>query len=41
MALGGSTNAILHLMAIAHAAEVDLSLDDFNRIQKKFRILQT
>ncbi|PLR77229.1 dihydroxy-acid dehydratase [Bacillus sp. V3-13] len=35
MALGGSTNAILHLMAIAHAAEVDLSLDDFNRIQKK------
>jgi dihydroxy-acid dehydratase len=35
MALGGSTNAILHLMAIAHAAEVDLSLEDFNRIQKK------
>ncbi|PLR81069.1 dihydroxy-acid dehydratase [Bacillus canaveralius] len=35
MVLGGSTNAILHLMAIAHAAEVDLSLDDFNRIQKK------
>lgn len=35
MALGGSTNAILHLMAIAHAAEVDLSLDDFDRIQKK------
>lgn len=34
MALGGSTNAILHLMAIAHAAEVDLSLDDFNRLQK-------
>ncbi|RFU60029.1 dihydroxy-acid dehydratase [Bacillus sp. V59.32b] len=35
MALGGSTNAILHLMAIAHSAEVDLSLDDFNRLQKK------
>ena len=32
MALGGSTNAVLHLMAIAHEAEVDLSLDDFNRI---------
>ncbi|HEX3336466.1 MAG TPA: dihydroxy-acid dehydratase [Jatrophihabitans sp.] len=32
MALGGSTNAVLHLMAIAHEAKVDLSLDDFNRI---------
>ena len=32
MALGGSTNAVLHLMAIAHEAEVDLSLDDFRRI---------
>ncbi len=32
MALGGSTNAVLHLMAIAHEAAVDLSLDDFNRI---------
>jgi dihydroxy-acid dehydratase len=31
-ALGGSTNAVLHLLAIAHEAEVDLSLDDFNRI---------
>ncbi|MFC4023974.1 dihydroxy-acid dehydratase [Oceanobacillus longus] len=35
MALGGSTNAILHLLAIAHAAEVDLSIDDFNRMQEK------
>ncbi|SDC29790.1 dihydroxyacid dehydratase [Pelagirhabdus alkalitolerans] len=35
MALGGSTNAILHLLAIANAAEVDLTLDDFDRIQKK------
>ncbi|MFB1050251.1 dihydroxy-acid dehydratase [Paraliobacillus sp. JSM ZJ581] len=35
MALGGSTNAVLHLLAIAHAAEVDLSMDDFDRIQKK------
>ncbi len=32
MALGGSTNAVLHLLAIAHEAEVDLSLDDFNVI---------
>src|ERR671919_2083537 len=32
MALGGSTNAVLHLMAIAHEADVDLDLDDFNRI---------
>jgi dihydroxy-acid dehydratase len=32
MALGGSTNAVLHLMAIAHEAEVDLTLEDFNRI---------
>ena len=35
MALGGSTNAILHLLAIAHAIEVDLTIEDFNRIQKK------
>jgi dihydroxy-acid dehydratase len=32
MALGGSTNAVLHLLAIAHEAGVDLDLDDFNRI---------
>lgn len=35
MALGGSTNAILHLMAMAHAANVDLTLDDFNDFQEK------
>ncbi|WP_077319867.1 dihydroxy-acid dehydratase [Virgibacillus proomii] len=35
MALGGSTNAILHLLAIAHAMEIDLTIDDFNRIQEK------
>ncbi|CAN5282577.1 dihydroxy-acid dehydratase [soil metagenome] len=35
MALGGSTNAVLHLLAIAHEAEVDLSLDDFTRIGRK------
>jgi dihydroxy-acid dehydratase len=32
MALGGSTNAVLHLLAIAHEARVDLTLDDFNVI---------
>jgi dihydroxy-acid dehydratase len=31
-ALGGSTNAVLHLLAIAHEAEVELELDDFNRV---------
>ena len=35
MALGGSTNAILHLMAMAHAANVELTLDDFNEFQEK------
>jgi len=34
-ALGGSTNAVLHLLAIAHEAGVELSLDDFNRIAAK------
>jgi dihydroxy-acid dehydratase len=35
MAFGGSTNAVLHLLAIAHEAEVALSLDDFSRIGSK------
>lgn len=35
MALGGSTNAVLHLLAMAHAIDVDLTIDDFNRIQKR------
>ncbi|GAB2699674.1 dihydroxy-acid dehydratase [Microbacterium marinum] len=35
MALGGSTNVVLHLLAIAREAEVDLSLHDFNRIGDK------
>ena len=35
MALGGSTNAVLHLLAIAHEARVGLTLDDFNRIGDK------
>ncbi|WP_462418332.1 dihydroxy-acid dehydratase [Kytococcus sp. Marseille-QA3725] len=32
MAFGGSTNAVLHLLAIAHEAEVELTLDDFRRV---------
>lgn len=35
MALGGSTNVVLHLLAIAREAEIDLSLHDFNRIGDK------
>ncbi|MBL8931886.1 MAG: dihydroxy-acid dehydratase [Kineosporiaceae bacterium] len=35
MAFGGSTNAVLHLLAIAHEAEVELGLDDFTRIGAK------
>src|SRR5699024_6722581 len=35
MALGGSTNAILHLLAIAHTIDVDLTLDDFEKIRKR------
>jgi dihydroxy-acid dehydratase len=35
MALGGSTNAVLHLLAIAHEVGVELTLDDFNRIGDK------
>ena len=39
MALGGSTNAVLHLLAIAHEARVDLSLDDFHRIGSRVPLL--
>tara|TARA_B100001029_G_scaffold27403_1_gene19747 strand:- start:1845 stop:3512 length:1668 start_codon:yes stop_codon:yes gene_type:complete len=39
IALGGSTNAVLHLLAIAHEAKVDLSLDDFTRIGMKVPVL--
>ena len=35
MALGGSTNAVLHLLAIAHEARVELELDDFNKVAKR------
>lgn len=35
MAVGGSTNAVLHLLAIAHAADVEWSIDDFERVRRK------
>ena len=39
IALGGSTNAVLHLLAIAHAAGVPLALDDFTRIGRRVPVL--
>ncbi len=39
MATGGSTNAVLHFLAIAHAAEVDWTIDDFERIRKVTPVL--
>ncbi len=39
IALGGSTNAVLHLLAMAHASGVDLKLDDFTRIGRKVPVL--
>ena len=39
MALGGSTNAVLHLMALAHEADVPLELEDFHRIGSKVPLL--
>ena len=39
IALGGSTNAVLHLLAIAHTAGVKLSIDDFTRIGKRVPVL--
>jgi dihydroxy-acid dehydratase len=39
MALGGSTNAVLHLLAIAHEAQVDLTLADFHRVGAKVPLL--
>ena len=41
IALGGSTNAVLHLLAIAREAEVELTLDDFTRIGAKSRYWPT
>ena len=39
MALGGSTNAVLHLLAIAHAARVPLQLDDFETLRQRVPVL--
>ncbi|KVN05053.1 dihydroxy-acid dehydratase [Burkholderia stagnalis] len=39
MATGGSTNAVLHYLAIAHAAEVEWSIDDFERIRKRVPVI--
>jgi len=39
IALGGSTNAVLHLLAMAHAADVKLTIDDFSRIGKKVPVV--
>ena len=39
MATGGSTNAVLHFLAIAHAAGVDWSIDDFERVRQKTPVL--
>lgn len=39
IALGGSTNAVLHLIAIAHEAKINISLDDFERLGKRIPVL--
>ena len=39
MATGGSTNAVLHFLAIAHAAEVEWTIDDFERVRKRTPVL--
>jgi dihydroxy-acid dehydratase len=39
MATGGSTNAVLHFLAIAHAAEVPWTIDDFERVRRKVPVL--
>ena len=39
MAIGGSTNAVLHFLAIAHSAEVTWTIDDFERIRKRVPVL--
>ena len=39
MATGGSTNAVLHFLAIAHAAEVEWTIDDFERMRKRVPVL--
>ena len=39
MAIGGSTNAVLHFLAIAHAAGVEWTIDDFERVRRKVPVL--
>jgi len=39
MAIGGSTNAVLHYLAIAHAAGIEWTIDDFERIRKRVPVL--
>src|SRR5512135_2501669 len=39
MATGGSTNAVLHFLAIAHAADVEWTIDDFERVRRKVPVL--
>ncbi len=39
MAIGGSTNAVLHFLAIAHAAEVEWTIDDFERVRRRVPVL--
>ena len=39
MAVGGSTNAVLHFLAIAHAADVEWTIDDFERMRKKVPVI--
>jgi dihydroxy-acid dehydratase len=39
MTAGGSTNAVLHVLALAQEAEVELSIDDFDRIGKRVPLI--
>ena len=39
MAIGGSTNAVLHYLAIAHAAEIEWTIDDFERVRQKVPVI--
>src|SRR5512145_2462509 len=39
MAIGGSTNAVLHFLAIAHAAGVEWTIDDFERVRRKVPVM--
>lgn len=39
MATGGSTNAVLHMLAIAHAADVDWTIDDFERVRQRVPVI--